>query len=341
MIRLAVDFGSGVTKIYMSGCGVVLMESSCVAVEMCNEGGEKTVNVKAFGDKARALSGRAALNTHIVNPVFEGDIVHERLAAELLAYFFDKIELTPRKARKAQVMFMMPCGISRELQLKYVRLAENLGIGGAYFTFLPFGAILGSDTSISESVPSFSVDIGQSLTNVAVFSQDGMISGMNVNLGGANIDVHIIDYLAENHAVKIGALTAERVKNTVGSLFDDDNKLTVVEGRDITSGIPKSVSVNSEMIYSIITTYVDKILEYVNIVISNLSAEVASSIMQGGVNLTGGLVKMDGLAEYVGKRLSIAVRVSEEPQLAAVIGGGVILNDDILLDKFALSPDMI
>ena len=100
MIRLAIDFGSSETKIYMAGCGAVLTEATCIAVEEYTENGVKGLNVKAYGDKARALSGRAALNTHIVNPVFEGDIVHENLAACLLEYFLEKVEVKPEKVHK-------------------------------------------------------------------------------------------------------------------------------------------------------------------------------------------------------------------------------------------------
>ncbi len=104
MKRLAIDFGSSTTKIYMTGCGVVLMEATCAAVEEYVENGENKLNIKALGDKARALSGRAALNTHIVNPVFEGDILNETIAAHLLQYFLEKCEITRRKAKHTEVM---------------------------------------------------------------------------------------------------------------------------------------------------------------------------------------------------------------------------------------------
>lgn len=334
MKRISIDMGSGVTKIYMPGCGVVLMEATCIAVEQRVENGEKTLTVKAYGDKARALSGRAAQNTHIVNPVFEGDIVHENLAALLLEYFLEKIEITRRKAARTEAVFILPCGVKSEIKEKYSRVAGECGLAAVYFTLTPFASVLGHSVGISESTPMFSLDIGHSITNVAALSQDGIISGLNVNLGGGNIDVHIIDYLAENHNIKIGGLTAEKLKNTVGSLLEDDNKVTVVEGRDVSSGAPASVAVNSGHIYGVITTYIDKILEYVTLVLSKLPAEVSSAVMHGGVYLSGGLMKMDGLAEYIEKKLGIAVNLPEEPQLASVIGGGTILSSDSLLDRF-------
>lgn len=338
MKKIAIDLGSGVTKIYFPGCGVVLTEATCIAVESAADG-ENSFVVKAYGDKARALSGRAAVNTHIVNPVFEGDIVHESLAACLLQYFLEKVEISFKKAKRTEVIFILPCGVNDTVRQKYRRLAEECGFSSVYFTLTPFAAVLGHNTAIGESTPVFTIDIGHSITNIAALSQDGIISGLSVNLGGGNIDVQLIDELAENCNVKIGALTAERLKNTVGSLLDDDNKMTVVDGREISSGKPSSVSVSSGMIYEVITTYIDKILEYATLVISKLPAEVASSVMHGGVYLSGGLVKMDGLAEYIEAKLKIPVNVPEEPQLAAVIGGGTILANDYIIDMFATVED--
>ena len=339
MKRLAIDLGSNITKIYMPGCGVVLMESTCIAVEEYIEDGEKCLTIKALGDKARALSGRAAVNTQIVNPVFEGDIIHEELAAHLLEYFLEKIEVTRRRAKHTEVMFILPCGCKSELKDKYQRIADACGICMTYFTLTPFAAVLGHNVSISETTPVFCVDIGYGITNIAALSQDGIIAGINVNLGGGNIDVHLIDELAEHKNIKIGALSAERVKNTVGSLLNDDNKMTIVEGREVSGGAPVSVSVNSAQVYDIIVTYVDKVLEYVSLVLSKRPAEVSSGIVRGGIYLSGGLLKMDGLAEYIEQKLEIPVNVTEEPQLAAVIGAGTILTNDSLWEKLATCKD--
>lgn len=336
MKRISVDMGSGVTKIYIPGCGVVLREATCIAVEEYEEGGEKVLSVKAYGDKARALSGRAAVNTHIINPVFEGDVVNEGLASLLFEYFLNKIEITRKKAKRVEVVFILPCGAKAELKQKYMRIAEDCGIASVYFTMTPFASVLGHNVAISESTPMFVLDIGHSITNIAAVSQDGIIYGLTVNLGGGNIDVHIIDELADNYNLKIGALTAERLKNTVGSLLRDDNKMNVVEGREVTSGAPASIAVNSEQIYEVITTYVDKILEYVALVLTKLPAEVASGVMHGGIYLSGGLMKLDGLPEYIEEKMNIPVNMPEEPQLAAVIGGGTILANDSLLDRLAM-----
>ena len=333
MRRIAIDLGSSETKICIAGCGVVLREATCIAVE--REQSENRYIVKAYGDKARALSGRAAVNTSIVNPVFEGDIVNEELAASLLTFFLEKIEIPRRKAKYTEAIFIMPCGSGAELKEKYKRLADECGLGAAYFTVTPFASVLGHNVAISESTPMFSLDIGYGVTTIAALSQDGIIYGINVNLGGGNIDKHIIDEVADKRNLKIGALTAERIKNTVGSLLVDDNKMTVADGRDLNTGAPASIAVNSSHIYDYITTYIDKILEYVSLVMSKLDAEVVSGIVHGGIYLSGGLMKMDGLAEYICNKLRIPVNIPDEPQLAAVIGAGTIISNDYLFTRFA------
>ena len=331
MIRLAIDIGSFTTKIYMPGCGVVLAEATCVAVE---SNGEEYV-CKAFGDRARALSGKAAQNTHIVNPVKEGDITRPDLLAPLLSYFLEKVEVSRRKAKSCEVMFVLPCGAKDELREKYLDVAYACGIGRTCFTQTPFAAVLGHNVTLSETSPVFCLDIGYGITNIAVVSLDGIISGLSVNLGGGNIDVDLIDYMAENFGLKIGTLTAERLKNTVGSLLEDDNKMTVVDGRLLEEGTPSSAAVNSSQIEDIITLYVDKILEYVTLVMSKLPAEVASAVMHGGIYLSGGLAKLDGMADYISGKLEIPVNESEEPSLCSVIGGGMILSSEFLFAALA------
>lgn len=339
MYKISVDFGSGVTKIYMPGCGVVLKEATCIAVEEYAEGGEKKLRIKAYGDKARSLAGRAAVNTRVIYPVFEGNIVNEELAAELMKYFLEKIEITKKRAKRTEAIFILPCGITEGVRAKYSRLAQSCGIGYVYFTLTPYAAVLGHNVVINESTPMFSLDIGNSVTNIAVFSQDGIISGLTINLGGGNMDLKLMEEVAHNFNLKIGILTAEKLKNSVSSFLEDDNKMFVADGSEISSNAPSSVCINTEQIYGVISSHIDRICEYVSKVISKLPADVSSAVMHGGIYLSGGLSKIDGIAEYLERKLNLPVKQAEEGQLAVVIGGGTILADDYLLDCFATVDD--
>ena len=326
MIKLAIDIGSFTTKIFMAGSGIVLTEATCVAVEKAGT----EVRYKALGDRARALSGKAARNTHIVNPVSEGDIVHPDLLADLLSYFLEKIEIPRRKARRCEALFILPCGAKEELKKKYVDMAIKCGIGRTCFTQAPFAAVLGHNVNLSETMPVLCLDIGYGITNIAVLSLDGIISGISVNLGGGNIDVEVQDFMAESLRLKVGALTAERIKNTVGSLMEDDNKMMIAEGRNIDGGTPASIEVYSSDIIDIMAVYVDKILEYASLIISKLPGDVSSAVMHGGVYLSGGLAKLDGIADFISARLGLPVNQSDAPALCQIIGGGMIVSNEYI-----------
>lgn len=332
MKRLVIDVGSWITKISILGCGVVLSEATCVAVQ-ANSG--EAVTVKAYGDTARALSGKAAQNTRIINPVCEGEIVQPALLASLLNYFLEKIEITGRQVRQTEVLFIVPCSATRAQKKKYLKVAAECGIGRTYFTCTPFAAVLGHNVELSKTVPSFCVDVGYGKTDISVFSLDGIISGFTANLGGGNIDVHIMDLLAENFNIKIGALTAEKLKNVVGSLYEDVDKSMTVIGRGAEYGEPSQISIRTSDLSDVIRLYADKIIEYVRAVLSELPAEVASAVVEGGIYLSGGLTKMDGFAEYFSKGVEIRVNVSEEPSLASVIGGCSVLSSAALCAKVA------
>ena len=325
MIKLAIDLGSSMTKIFKIGSGIVLAEASCVAVA------SGTSSVKAIGEEAKRLIGKTAEFTTIVFPVFEADIVNESAAATMLGYFLEKIGVTRAKARRTEVVFSVPCGASDELLDKYYRLSEACGIGVVHFVEVPFLSALGQGLSLSESNPVFIVDIGGGSTNIAAFSLGGIIAGISLNLGGGNIDSQIIDCIAESFNLKIGLQSSEKLKMTVGSLYEGDDSCTVVNGRDITSGRPRSVSVSSRDIADSLRLFADKIVEYTGLILAKLPAEVSASVWHNGIFLSGGGARLIGLDDYMARALQMDVAAAQEPQMAAVLGGGAAIgNDDIL-----------
>ena len=325
MIKLAIDLGSSVTKIFKIGSGVVLAEPSCVAVA------SGTVNVKAIGEEAKRLIGKTAEYTTIVFPVFEADIVNEDMAAVMLSYFLQKVGVTPKLARRAEAVFAVPCGAQDALLDKYYRLGEACHIGSVHFVEVPFLSALGQNMMLSETNPVFVVDIGGGSTNIAAFSLDGIIAGIGLNIGGGNIDSHIIDSIAEKFNLKIGLQTSEKLKMTVGSLYTSDNETFIVNGRDITTGRPRSVAVSSPDIYECAKVFADKVIEYTSMVLAKLPAEVSASVWRGGICLSGGGSRLIGLDDYMSRALQMDVTLADEPQMAVILGGGrTVGNDDIL-----------
>ena len=325
MIKLAIDLGSSVTKIFKLGSGIVLAEPSCVAVA------SGTSSVKAIGEDAKQLIGKTAEYTTIVFPVFEADIVNEEMAAAMLTYFLQKIGIGRPQAKRTEVLFNVPCGAEDALLDKYCRLADACSLAAVHFVETPFLSAFGQNLTLSETNPVFVVDIGGGSTNIAAFSLDGIIAGIGMNIGSSNIDSQIIDCVADSFNLRIGLLTSEKLKKTVGSLYKSDNESMIVNGRDITTGRPRSVAVSSGDIYGCVKVFADKIIEYTGMLLAKLPAEVSASVWHSGIYLSGGGASLIGLDDYFSKALQMDVNLAEEPQMAAVLGGGrTVGSGDIL-----------
>ena len=335
MIKLAIDLGSSVTKIYRAdaGSGVVLAEPSCVAVSGVNH------EIKAIGKDAKKLVGKTAEFTEIVFPVYEGEIVDMRLAEAMLKEFLSRIGIRPSVLKRSFTVFSVPCGASAKLREDYAALAEECGLKRLCFVEAPFLAALGADAVLSEANPVFCLDIGGGVTNAAVLSLDGIIAGLSMNVGGNNMDANIIDRIEACKGLHIGALTAERVKNEIGSLAVGARGATVVEGSLVSAMRPGSVSVQASEIEPCIRIYIDKILEYASLVLQKLPAEVAAAVNGNGVYLSGGVVKLSFVPEYIAKKLDMRIHVCDEPQFAVVTGGGAAVRDERILARIAKGTD--
>ena len=332
MIKLAIDLGSSMTKIYRAdtNSGIVLAEPSCVAVA----GGSEEI-VRAIGKEAKILIGKTAEYTSIIYPVYEGKIVHMSLAVQMLKAFLKRIDMKPSALRRAQVLFSVPCGLPNRALEDYATLAEECGIKKPYFVEQPYLAALGSGALLSSTDPVFVLDIGGGVANTAVISADGIIAGLSMNVGGNNMDANIISCISNDQKLLIGPLTAEKIKNEIGSLSVNALGTVVVQGRSTVTCQPASASVQAKELTDCIRVYADKVAEFAAMVLRGLPAEVSAAVNRGGVYLSGGVMKIQHLPQYLGSVLGMRFRLSEEPQFATVLGGGVLLRDKDTLKAFA------
>ncbi|MBE5747723.1 MAG: hypothetical protein E7352_06100 [Clostridiales bacterium] len=331
MIKLAIDLGSSMTKIYRAdtNSGVVLAEPSCVAVV----GNDETV--KAIGKEAKNLIGKTAERTTIVYPVYEGEIVHMNLAVIMLKEFLSRIGIKATALKRAHVLFSVPCGLSNRVLSGYANLVEECGLKKVWFVEQPYLAALGAGAVLTDSDPVFCLDIGGGVSNAAVVSADGIIAGISMNVGGNNMDANIISKIANNNKLLVGALTAEKIKNEIGSLSPSALGTVVAEGSSLETYKPSATSVQAGDLTDCIRVYVNKIMEYAVEVLRILPAEVAAIVNRNGVYLSGGVMKIPHVPQYIGANLGMRQRVCEEPQFATVLGGGVLLRDPVLLRRFA------
>lgn len=335
MIKLAIDLGSSMTKIYRAdtNSGIVLAEPSCVAVV-----GEEE-KVKAIGKEAKNLIGKTAERTVIHYPVYEGEVKERRFAILMLKEFFTRIGLKASALRRAQVLFSVPCGISDRALGEYYALAEECGLKKVYFVEQPYLATLGAGAVLGDGEPIFCLDIGGGVSNTAVVSADGIITGLSMNIGGNNMDLNISSAIAKNNKLLIGALTAEKIKNEICSLSNVAMGTMVAEGSSMETCRPFSASVQASDLTNCIRVYIDKVIEYANDVLRALPAEVSATVHRNGVYLSGGIMKIPYVPQYIGAKLGMRYRLCEEPQFATVLGGGLLLRDKAKLYQFAKSAD--
>ena len=202
MIKLAIDLGSSVTKIYRADAsnGIVLAEPSCVAVS----GAER--EIKAIGKDAKKLVGKTAEFTEIVFPVYEGEIVDARLAVVMLKEFLSRIGIKSARLKRSETLFSVPCGASERLKADYAALGEECGLKRIRFVEAPFLAALGEDAVLGEANPVFCLDIGGGVTNAAVVSLDGIIAGLSMNIGGEKMGADIIGRVEAGKGVGLALL---------------------------------------------------------------------------------------------------------------------------------------
>lgn len=330
MWKLAIDLGSSVTKIYRAdtSSGIVLAEPSCVAVA----GEEK--DVKAIGKEAKSLIGKTAEYTSIIYPVYEGEIVDMRLAAAMLREFLSRVGVKASALSRAQILLSVPCGASERVLSDYMLLAEECGLKRVYFVEQPYLSAVGAGAILTDSDPVFCIDIGGGVTNVAVVSADGIIAGLSMNIGGNNMDSNVLERVAKVNKLRIGPLTAERIKNEIGSFSPAARGAIVAEGSSMETLRPAASSVQATEIADCLRVYIDKILEYAGAVLKKLPAEVAATVNRNGVFLSGGVMKIPYLPQYIGAKLEMRYHVCEEPQFATVLGGGAVVRDKELLTQF-------
>lgn len=330
VVKLAIDFGSAYTNIYVLGGGLVLSEPTVAAVTQ----GEKQ-EVKVVGDEAKKLIGKTAKNTKIVFPVFEGEIVDEKVAVGLLSQFLRKIDLKNGIAG-CEAVFSISCGATFNMIEKYKKLAKSCGITKVHFVESPLLSALGQRIPLNDSSPCFIIDMAGGVTNIAAVSLDGVIAGISANFGVNKICTDIIDYLADKFGLQIGLLTAERLKNEISSLDNFDALATVVNGRDLKTGAPKSISLMAKDIIEPVKKYFDKVAELSLAVLKKLPPEVSAEIRHAGVYVSGIGVSVYGLEKYYENIFDMKINVAENGASSVALGGGVVVGDKDLIKKLSL-----
>lgn len=328
MSLLALDLGTSYTSVYKEGDGLIFYEPTVIAVK--NKGEEY-----CFGREAKKLIGKTSENVSIIFPVFEGVIVDFDACVKLIKYIKSKVVEKTFFPQRVKLLMTVSCGISVEEKLNYEKAAIKAGFNEVFLLDCPLSSAMGlNDYVINDYTPVFIADIGGGVTDLAVLNMSGIISGSSLTVGGNNVDTGIIDYIIGDCNIKTGLLTAEKIKNEIGSLYPNDNNSMMISGRDVKNGSPSSMLISSKNINNIIEYYYEKILDVAESMLNALPPEVSADVIDRGIYLCGGGSNVLGIERYFYKRLKIPVIVAKEPYHASIMGAGKIISDKKLFEKF-------
>lgn len=321
---LAIDLGTANTLVFVKGKGIVCDEPSVVAIQKDR--------VIAVGLEAQKMLGKTPANIVAMRPLKDGVIADFDKTGEMLKYFIRKVH-NRKSFISPRIAIGVPSGITQVEQRAVKDAAQASGAREIYLIEEPMAAAIGVGLPIGEPVGNMIVDIGGGTTDVAVISLHGVVYSKAVRMGGDKMDESIINHIKNKGRILIGERTAELIKKQIGSAFkiDAENRTMDVKGRDLVSGIPKTVTIYENEIREALSENVTVIINAIKVALENTPPELASDIVDRGIVLAGGGALLRGLDELLKHETGLPVIVAEDPLTAVARGVGKVLDDlDIL-----------
>lgn len=326
--EVGIDLGTANVLVYIKGKGIVLNEPSVVAIN------KDTDEILAVGEEARQMLGRTPANIVAVRPLRDGVISDYDITERMLKHFIRKTCGSGRFF-KPKIMVCVPSGVT-EVEKRAVReAATQAGGKDVYLMEEPVAAAIGAGIDISKSDGVMVIDIGGGTTDIAVISLGGIVASTSVKIAGDKFDEAIIKYMRKEHKLYIGERTAEELKLTIGTAFPRDEVVTKeCRGRDLVTGLPKSVEVTSDEMMDALEEPLHAICEAVHNVLEITPPELAADISNSGIIITGGGALLCGIDKRIEDRTAIKVVVAEDPKSCVAVGTGKSLD---ILEKLESS----
>ena len=327
---LAVDLGTANTLIYIKGRGVVSSEPSVVAI---NSG---TKEILAIGQEAKNMLGRTPANIIAVRPMKDGVIADYDTTEKMIRYFILKVH-NRRALVRPRMVICIPSGVTQVEKRAVKDSAIQAGAREVYLIEEPMAAAIGAGLPIQEPSGNMVVDIGGGTTEVAVISLSGIVYANSVRVGGDEMDDNIVNYIKRQYNLLIGTATAEDLKIKLGSAFPLENEIkTEIKGRDLVTGIPKTIEISDSEIREALKESITKIVDAVRIALEQTPPELSADIVDRGIVLTGGGALLKNLDKRLSHETGLPIIVSDDPLKAVVLGSGKVLDDIDLLRKVAV-----
>ncbi|MTT31756.1 MreB/Mrl family cell shape determining protein [Terrilactibacillus sp. BCM23-1] len=320
---MGIDLGTANTLVYVKGKGVVVREPSVVALRT------DTGTIEAVGNPAKNMIGRTPGNIVAVRPMKDGVIADFETTATMMKYFINEAQKKRSYfSRKPNVMVCVPSGITAVEKRAVEDATKQAGAKEAYTIEEPFAAAVGADLPVWEPTGSMVVDIGGGTTEVAIISLGGIVTCQSIRIAGDDMDEHIIQYVKKNYNLMIGERTSEALKLQIGSAgpTDEDEDMEI-RGRDLLTGLPKTINITAKEVASALSDTVGQIVEAVKTTLENTPPELAADIMDRGIVLTGGGALLKNLDRVLSEETKMPVIVADNPMDCVAIGTGKSLEN--------------
>ena len=316
----AIDLGTANTLVYVKGRGILINEPSIVAVRKSDQ------EIVAYGKDAKTMMGRTPEELATVRPLKDGVIADFDLAEKMIRHFIKKVQTN--RLLRPRIAICIPSGIT-EVERRAVRdSAEHAGGREIYLINEPMAAAIGVDLPIDEPVGSMVIDIGGGTTEIAVISLSGIVTDISIRIGGDEMNEAVIQYFKKAYSLLIGENTAETIKILMGSAAPYEAKdAKTVKGRDLVSGIPKTVQVHAKEIQDALAETVGYIVDAVKLCLERTPPELSSDILDRGIVLTGGGALLKGIDERLRIETDLAIVIADDPLTCVVRGTGKIFEN--------------
>jgi len=329
---MGIDLGTANTLVYVRGKGIVVREPSVVAIQ------EDTKQVLAVGQEAKQMIGRTPGNIIAIRPLKDGVIADFDITQSMLKYFIKRAYPQKSLFFAPRVVIGVPSGVTEVEKRAVEEAALQAGAKEAFLIEEPMAAAIGAGLPVEEPTGNMIVDIGGGTTEIAIISLGGIVTSKSVRIGGDELDEAIVQYIKKEYSLMIGERTAEAVKLNIGSAYPKnvDEKMPV-RGRDLISGLPRTLNVSSSEILEALKEPINTIVEAIKYTLEKTPPELASDVMEFGIVLTGGGALLNGMDKLIRKETGMPVSIAENPLDCVALGTGKTIEEIETLRRVLIS----
>jgi rod shape-determining protein MreB len=330
---MGMDLGTANSLVYVKGKGIVIREPSVVAIQ------KDSSHILAVGEEAKRMIGRTPGNIVAIRPMRDGVIADFDVTQSMIKHFINKSLRGRAFLVRPRVVIGVPSGVTAVEERAVREAALQAGAREAYLIEEPMAAAIGSGLPVHEPTGNMIVDIGGGTTEVAVISLGGIVTSRSIRVASDEMDEAVISHVKRTYNLMIGERTAEQIKIQIGTAYPLTSvEFDEVRGRDLVSGLPKTIEITSEEIYKALSEPVTSIVEAIKATLEQTPPELAADIMDRGIVMAGGGSLLRGLDHLVSEQTGMPVHLAEEPLLAVAYGAGRVLENIDVLRKVLIQP---